>query len=121
MKNKVQLIGYLGQDPEFRTFESGACRLSFALATHDRAKSAEGTWEDRTMWHQVIMFNKVAERAQNILKQGSLCAVEGSLSYSSYTNAQEQQVTKTEVIARDFAYLGSSSAKSRNSAAEVAA
>jgi single-strand DNA-binding protein len=114
MKNKVQLIGYLGQDPELRTFENDVVRMKCSVATHDRAKNADGTYEDRTTWHNVVLFNKVAVRASKILKKGDLVAFEGPLSYHTYTNAEEQPITRAEVIVRDFAYLGSTSAKSRS-------
>ncbi|MEY3942029.1 MAG: single-stranded DNA-binding protein [Schleiferiaceae bacterium] len=114
MKNKVQLIGYLGQDPELRNLENDMALLKCSIATHDRVKNSAGEYEDRTIWHSVVMFNKLANRAAKKLKCGDLVAVEGPLSYRSYTNAEEQQVTRTEVIARDFAYLGSPSAKARS-------
>jgi len=114
MKNKIQLIGYLGQDPEIKNFENEVVRLRCSIATHDRVKNAAGTYEDRTTWHQLVMFNKLAVRAGKLLKKGDLCAVEGSLSYTTYTNSEQQSVTKTEVIARDFTYLGCPTAKDRS-------
>lgn len=114
MKNKVQLIGYLGQDPEIRTFENEVTRMKCSVATHDRVKNAEGIYEDRTTWHHVVLFNKLALRAGKILKKGDLVAFEGPLTYHAYTNSEDQPVTRAEVIVRDFAYLGSTSAKSRS-------
>lgn len=116
MKNKVQLIGYLGQDPELRTFENEVTRMKCSVATHDRVKTTEGSYEDRTTWHQVVLFNKLALRASKILKKGDLVAFEGPLSYHTFTNSDEQPVTRAEVVARDFAYLGSASTKSRSEA-----
>ena len=120
MKNKVQLIGYVGQDPEFRNFENEVSRLKCSIATHDRVKNAEGTYEDRTTWHNVVMFNKLASRASKILKRGDLCAIEGSLSYYSCTNTEQQSVNRTDVVARDFTYLGNASAKERKPVEETA-
>jgi single-strand DNA-binding protein len=120
MKNKVQLIGYLGQDPELRSFENDVVRMKGSIATHDRVKTTEGTYDDRTTWHNVVLFNKVAIRASKILKKGDLVAFEGPLSYHTYTNAEEQPITRAEVIVRDFAYLGSTSAKSRSEEVAVA-
>jgi single-strand DNA-binding protein len=120
MKNKVQLIGYLGQDPELRSFENDVVRLKCSVATHDRVKNSEGVYEDRATWHNVVLFNKVAMRASKILKKGDLVAFEGPLSYHTYTNAEEQSITRAEVIVRDFAYLGSTAAKSRSAEIPVA-
>lgn len=114
MKNKVQLIGYLGQDPEIRTFENEVTRMKCSVATHDRVKNTEGIYEDRTTWHHVVLFNKLALRAGKILKKGDLVAFEGPLTYHAYTNSEDHPVTRAEVIVRDFAYLGSTSAKSRS-------
>jgi single-stranded DNA-binding protein len=83
-------------------------------------KNAEGTYEDRTLWHQFVMFNKLAVRASKIMKKGDLCVIEGSIAYSSYTNSEQQTVNRTEVVARDFTYLGSPAAKERK-ASEVLA
>ncbi|MEY4172732.1 MAG: single-stranded DNA-binding protein [Bacteroidota bacterium] len=120
MKNKIQLIGYLGQDPELKNFENDVVRLRCSIATHDRVKNPEGAYEDRTTWHQFVMFNKLAVRAGKIMKKGDLCAIEGSLSYSTYTNSEQQTVTRSEIVARDFAYLGSPVAKERNAAEALA-
>lgn len=120
MKNKIQLIGYLGADPEIKNFENDVVRLRCSIATHDRVKNAEGTYEDRTIWHQFVMFNKLAVRASKIMKKGDLCVIEGSIAYSSYTNSEQQTVNRTEVVARDFTYLGSPAAKDRK-ASEVLA
>jgi single-strand DNA-binding protein len=116
MKNKVQLIGYLGQDPELRNFENDVVRIKCSVATHDRVKNADGVYEDRTTWHHVVLFNKLAQRAVKILKKGDLVAFEGPLSYHTFTNAEDLPVTRAEVIVRDFAYLGSASAKPRSEA-----
>ena len=66
------------------------------------------------------MFNKLASRANKILKRGDLCAIEGSLSYYSYTNTEQQSVNRTDVVARDFTYLGNVSAKERKPVEETA-
>lgn len=80
MINNVTLIGYLGQDPEFRTLESSVavCRLS--LATSKSYKVGE-EWKEKTEWHNVILWRGAAEYAQKQLKKGHLVYIEGEINY----------------------------------------
>ena len=80
MINNVTLIGYLGQDPEFRTLETGipVCRLS--LATSKSYKVGE-EWREKTEWHNVILWRGAAEYAEKQLKKGHLVYIEGEINY----------------------------------------
>lgn len=84
LKNSVQLIGRLGNDPEVRTFESGKQMASFSLATNETYHNSQGKKITDTQWHNVIVWGKKVEIVQNYLSKGSEVAVEGKLVNRSY-------------------------------------
>lgn len=117
MINKVTLIGHLGADPEIRTLDSGVMVGRFSLATNESYKDKDGNWQDRTDWHNVIVWRDLAERAQRILKKGSLAFVEGKVSYRKYTAQDGQEKYVTDIVANTFRLLekrDSSSYEARN-------
>ena len=71
--NKVILIGNLGKDPELRYTPSGTAVASFSLATNERYKDKEGNWQDRTEWHKIVAWQRLAEIAGEYLKKGRTC------------------------------------------------
>ncbi len=99
LRNRVQLIGHLGQAPEMKLFDGGRKRVRFTLATNERYKSGTGEWVDDVHWHTLIGWNKIAETAEKYLTKGSEVAVEGRLITRSYTdkNGQKRNVTEVEV------------------------
>lgn len=117
MINKITLIGHLGADPEIRTLDSGVMVGRFSLATNDNYKDKDGNWQERTDWHNVIVWRDLAERAQRILKKGSLAFVEGKVSYRKYTAQDGQEKYVTDIVANTFRLLekrDSSSYEARN-------
>mgnify|MGYP001012308434 CR=1 FL=1 len=105
MINKVTLIGRLGGDPELKALESGVFVGRFSLATSDPYKDKDGNWQDRTDWHNVVLWRDQAERASKILKKGELCFVEGKVSYRKYTDKDGQERTATDIVANTFRRL----------------
>jgi single-strand DNA-binding protein len=105
LKNRVTLIGNLGQDPEVKTTETGKKVAHFTMATEDAYKNAEGQRVKETTWHNVIAWNGLAETAGKFLKKGKEVAVEGRIVYRSY--ADKQGVTKyiTEIVLSDLVLL----------------
>lgn len=108
LRNRVQLIGRLGQDPEIRTLESGRKVAHFNLATNDSYKNAEGTKMEETTWHSIVAWNGLAELSSKFLMKGKEVCIEGRLNYRSYTDKNGLQRNVTEIVASDLVLLGSS-------------
>ena len=104
--NKVILIGNLGKDPEVKYTPGGMPVAKFSLATNERFKDKEGNWQDRTEWHNIVAFQRLAEIVGEYLKKGGKCYVEGRLSTSSWDDKETgQKKYKTEIIANDLVLL----------------
>jgi single-strand DNA-binding protein len=104
--NKVILLGNVGKDPEVNFLPSGAAVAKFGLATSDRFKDKGGEWQDRTEWHNLVAFGKVAEIIRDYVKKGAKLYVEGSLRTSSWDDKTSgQKRYKTEVIVNDISLL----------------
>ena len=104
--NKVILIGNLGKDPEVKYTQGGMPVAKFTLATNERFKDKEGQWQDRTEWHNITAFQRLAEIVGEYLKKGGKCFIEGSLRTSSWDDKETgQKKYKTEIIANDLVML----------------
>lgn len=105
--NKVILIGNLGRDPETRYSQGGSAVTNFSVATTESWKDRQsGEQQERTEWHNVVCFARLAEIAGEYLKKGSKVYIEGSLRTSSW-EADGQKKYRTEVMARDLQMLDS--------------
>ena len=104
--NKVILIGHLGADPEIKTIESGSKVTNFSIATTERYKYKEGNPVDKTEWHNIVMWNKLAEIAEKWLKKGSQVYLEGSLRTRSWDDQNGNKRYTTEILARNMTMLG---------------
>lgn len=97
--NRVQLLGYLGKDPEVRTTQSGKKVVSFSMATTETWKDSGGGRQERTEWHRVVIFNEgLVGIAEKYLRKGSRVLLEGSLQTRSYTAKDGQERSVTEVV-----------------------
>ncbi|KAG1654016.1 Single-stranded DNA-binding protein [Nymphon striatum] len=106
--NKVILVGNLGQDPEVKYMPSGGAVTNISIATTDSWKDkATGEKKDKTEWHRVVFFNRLAEIAGEYLRKGSQVYVEGSLRTRKWQNQQGQDQYTTEIVAREMQMLGS--------------
>lgn len=105
--NKVILIGNLGKDPEVRYTPQGTAVATLALATNERYKDKDGNWQDRTEWHKVIAWQRLAEIAGEYLKKGRSVYIEGRLQTRSWEdkNTHEKKYA-TEIVAQDLVLLG---------------
>ena len=105
--NKVILIGNLGKDPEIRYTPQGTAVATLALATNERFKDKDGNWQDRTEWHKVIAWQRLAEIAGEYLKKGRSVYIEGRLQTRSWEdkNTHEKKYA-TEIVAQDLVLLG---------------
>ena len=104
--NKVILIGNLGKDPEVKYTPAGMAVANFSLATNERYKDKEGQWQDRTEWHNVVAWQRLAEIAGEYLKKGRSVYIEGRLQTRSWDDKDGQKHYKTEVVANDLVLLG---------------
>src|SRR5688500_8545677 len=108
VKNSVRLIGHLGQDPELK--ETGKSKLvKFSLATNETYKNEAGEKVEETQWHNLIAWGKQAEVAKEYLKKGSEIAIEGKLTNRSYEDKEGIKRYITEIVVRDFSFLGKKS------------
>ncbi|XKH60342.1 single-stranded DNA-binding protein [Halomonas sediminis] len=104
--NKVILIGNLGQDPEVRFTPSGTAVANLNLATTDTWMDKQsGQRQERTEWHRVVMFNKLAEIGQQYLKKGSKLYIEGRLQTRKWQDQNGQDRYSTEIVANDMQML----------------
>ena len=93
LRNKVQLIGNLGKDPEIITLENGSKLAKFSLATNENYKDKNGEKQSKTEWHNLIAWNKTAELIEKYVTKGKEIAIEGKLSNKSYEDKEGQNVT----------------------------
>jgi single-strand DNA-binding protein len=105
--NRVQLIGNLGKDPEIKYTPQGTPVAKLTIATNERFKDKAGEWQDRTEWHNVVLWQRLAEIAGEYLKKGGKVYIEGRLqtrSWDDKTSGQKKYMT--EVVASDLILLG---------------
>lgn len=106
LRNKVQLIGNLGQTPEVKTFNEGRKMARFSIATNENYKSGTGEWVQDTQWHTIVAWGAVAERAEKYLKKGVEVAVEGKLVNRTYTDKNGEKRSATEVVVSEILLIG---------------
>lgn len=113
--NKVILIGHLGRDPEVRYMPSGNAVANVTLATNETWKDRQtGENQERTEWHTVVFFGKLAEIAGEYLRKGRQIYIEGSLRTRKWQDKNGQDRYTTEIIANDMQMLGSRGETSAN-------
>jgi len=101
--NKVTILGNLGKDPEVRFMPNGGAVANITVATSDTWKDKQtGEQKEKTEWHRVVMFGKLAEIAGEYLKKGSKVYLEGSLQTRKWTNQQGQDQYTTEIVLQGF-------------------
>ena len=105
--NKVILVGTLGKDPEVRYSQAGAAMTSVSVATNESWKDkVTGEKQERTEWHRVKFFGRLAEIAGEYLKKGGQVYIEGSLRTEKYTDKQGVEKYSTDIIASEMQMLG---------------
>lgn len=109
LKNKVQLIGNLGANPDVKTMESGKKLARFSIATNEVYKNAKGEKVKETQWHHVIAWGKLAEIVEKYLQKGSEVAVEGKLVYHDYNDKDGNKKHTSEIQASELLMLTKSS------------
>jgi len=104
--NKAILIGNLGKDPELRYTPSGQAVASFPLATSERYKDKEGNWQERTDWHNIVVWGRQGETVKEYLKKGRSAYVEGRIQTRSYDDREGNKKWITEIVASRVQFLG---------------
>ena len=111
LKNKVQLIGNLGNAPEVKTLESGKKMARFSVATNEIYRNAKGEKVTETQWHNLIAWGKVAEIVEKFLTKGKEVAIEGKLINRSYNDKDGNKKYVTEIQVNELLLLGAKAVK----------
>ena len=114
MLNKVMLIGRLGRDPEIRYTQSGNAVASFSIATSEYWRDKQGQRQEKTEWHDIVAWDRLADQAQSYLKKGSMVYIEGKLQTRSWDDQQGQKKYRTEVVANQVRFLDSRESTERS-------
>ena len=106
MRNKVQLIGNVGNDPEIKTFDGGKKVVNFTLATNESYKNEKGEKVEETQWHSLIAWGKTADIIEKYVVKGKEIAIEGKLTHRSYEDKNGEKRYVTEVVIDELLMLG---------------
>ncbi len=105
IKNKVQLIGHLGADPEIKNFKEASKLANMRLAVNDRYKNVKGEWVEETQWFNLVAWSKLAIYAEKYLLKGIEVAVEGRLLTKSYTDKNAVKRVSTDIVVSEILIL----------------
>jgi len=104
--NKVILLGNVGKEPEIKVLPSGQPVANFSIATSDRYKDQQGNFQDRTEWHNITAYGKLAEIVRDYVKKGNKLYIEGRLTTRSWDDKDTQKkVYRTEIVVADLSLL----------------
>ena len=106
LRNKVQLIGNLGMNPEIKTLESGKKLAKFSIATNESYKNAKGEKIEDTQWHNLIAWGKTADIIEKYLQKGNEVAIDGKLTNRSYDDKDGNKRYITEIVVNEILMLG---------------
>ncbi len=106
LRNKVQLIGHVGNEPEIKTFDGGKKLANITLATNEVYYKENGDKVEQTEWHRVIAWGKTAETIEKYVIKGNQIAIEGKLTHRSYDDKNGEKRYVTEVVANELLLLG---------------
>ncbi|MBH08763.1 MAG: single-stranded DNA-binding protein [Candidatus Marinimicrobia bacterium] len=121
--NKVILVGNLGQDPESRFTPAGTAVTNLSIATNESWKDQNGETQERTEWHRVVMYGRMAETAVEYMKKGQMVYVEGRLNTREWEDKNQVTRKTTEIRCDNFTMLGrrgeTSQQENRNSTTDA--
>jgi single-strand DNA-binding protein len=106
MKNKVQLIGFVGQEPEIKSLDGGKKVANITIATNDYYYNDKGDKVEQTEWHRVTAWGKTAEIIEKYVTKGKEVAIDGKLTHRSYEDKDGTKRYITEVVVNDLLLLG---------------
>ena len=104
--NKVIIVGNLGQDPEGRFTPQGTAVTNLSVATNESWKNQSGEYQDRTEWHRVVMYGKMAETANEYMHKGMMVYIEGRLQTNEWEDQNQVKRKTTEIRCDNFTMLG---------------
>ena len=107
MKNRVQLIGNVGNDPEIKNLEGGKKVANFTIATNDSYRNDKGEKVDQTEWHKVVAWGKTAEIIEKFVTKGIQVGLDGKLTHRSYDDKNGEKRYMTEILASEILLMGS--------------
>ena len=117
--NKAILIGHLGRDPEVRQMPNGEAVCNFSIATSETWKDQHGQKQERTEWHAITLYRRIAEVAGQYLKKGSLVYIEGRIQSRKYTGKDGIERTAYEIIGNEMKMLGGGNDSGQQEQAET--
>ncbi len=115
LKNKVQLIGNVGNEPEIMNLDSGKKIAKFSIATNEFYKNSDGEKQQSTQWHNIVAWGKISGIVEKYVGKGKEVAIEGKLTSRNYETKEGEKRYVTEVVANEILLLG---IKSENNASE---
>ena len=106
--NKVIILGRLGQEPEMKHTPAGVAVCNLSLATSEKFKDKAGVQQEKTEWHRIVLWSKLAELANQYLKKGSQVVIEGKLATRSWTDKDDNKRYTTEIVGSNMQFIGGS-------------
>ncbi len=106
LKNKVQLIGHVGNDPEIKSFDGGKKLAKLSIATNESYKNDKGKKVEETQWHNLVAWGKTADIIEKYVVKGKEIAIEGKLTHKSYEDKNGEKRYVTEVVIDELLMLG---------------
>lgn len=107
LKNRVQLIGNVGNDPEVKTFEGGKKVANLTIATNESYRNEKGEKVEQTEWHRIVAWGKTAEIIEKYVGKGKEIVIDGKLTHRSYDDKNGEKRFITEVVVNEINLLGS--------------
>lgn len=118
--NKVILVGHLGKDPEVRYSQNGKAVANITVATSEQWKDKQGEKQEKTEWHRVVFFGRLAEIVGEYLKKGSQVYIEGKLQTRKWQDKQGNDKYTTEIVANEMQMLNSKAQPAGNANQQAA-
>jgi single-strand DNA-binding protein len=109
LSNSVKLIGRLGMDPEVKLLDKGNKMATFRLATSDSFTAKDGSKQEQTQWHNIVVWGNMAGICEKYLKKGKEIAIDGRLTYRNWEDKNGTKHVSSEIIANEMLFVGSNS------------
>ena len=106
LRNKVQLIGHAGNEPEVKIFEGGRKKVNLTLATNESYKNEKGEKVEETQWHRLVAWGGTADIIEKYVTKGKEIAIDGKLTHRSYDDKNGEKRYVTEVVVSELALFG---------------
>jgi len=111
LRNSVKLIGRLGQDPEVKTLDKGNKIAKFSLATSESYTGKDGSKQEQTQWHNIVVWGNLAVICEKYLKKGKEIAIDGRLTYNNWEDKNGTKHTSSEIVVNELLFVGQNDKK----------